>query len=127
MQKSLGAPCVLGALILVCTPAAAHHSLSAFDIVGSVELDGTVQEFKFTNPHSYIVMKAKGPDGRVATWTLEGSAASGLERDGWNNRTLKPGDQIKATVAPLISGGAGGSWNPWNVHFRDGKSVAAGR
>ena len=117
----------MGALLFLCTPATAHHSLSAFDIVGSVELDGTVQEFKFTNLHSYIVMKAKGPDGRVATWTPEGSAASGLQRDGWNIHTLKPGDQIKATVAPLLSGGAGGSWNPWNIHFRDSKSAAAGR
>ncbi len=118
---------MLGALVAASGSTWAHHSLAAFDIVGSIELDGTVQEFKFTNPHSYIVMKAKGPDGRVATWMLEGVAASGLERDGWNNRTLKPGDQIKATVSPLLSGGAGGSWNPQGIRFRDGKTVATGR
>jgi len=126
LQKSVGSWCLvtLGTLLASCAPARAHHSLAAFDIVGSLELSGTVQEFKFTNPHSYIVMKAKGPDGHVTTWTLEGVAASGLERDGWNRATLKPGDQIKATIQPLLSGGAGGSWNPWNIHFQDGRTVA---
>jgi len=129
VQKSLGFTtiCLIGALMAARDAATAHHSLSAFDIVGSIELEGTVQEFRYTNPHSYIVVKAKGPDGRVATWTLEGVAASSLQRDGWTNRTLKPGDQIRATVSPLISGGAGGSWTPQGIRFRDGKTVATGR
>jgi len=129
LQKSLGllGAGLLGALLTAPGSAGAHHSLSAFDGFNPIELDGTVQEFRFSNPHSYIVMKAKGPDGRVATWTLEGSAASTLERQGWSNRTLKPGDQIRAEVSPLASGGAGGSWDTQAIRFRDGKTVTAGR
>jgi hypothetical protein len=47
-----------------------------------------------------------------------------LEREGWNRQTLKPGDQIKATIAPLRSGANGGSWNPQQLRFRNGKAVA---
>src|SRR3984893_5275649 len=90
--------------------ALAHHSFSAFDLGTPTEVEGTVQEFKFINPHSYIVLKAKGADGRATTWTLEGMPPSFLERDGWTAKTLKPGDQIRLTVSPLHSGAGGGMW-----------------
>jgi hypothetical protein len=116
-----------GVLVVTSRPAMAHHSFSMFDFGAPIELDGTVQEFRYTNPHSFIVLKAKGPDGRIATWTLEGMAPGVLERDGWNRSTLKPGDQIRLTVSPLRNGGAGGMWNPQALRFRDGKTVASGR
>jgi hypothetical protein len=128
LQKSLGlVGTVLGALLTAPGSAGAHHSLSAFDGFHPIELEGTVEEFQFTNPHCYVVMKAKGPDGHVATWMLEGSAASNLERHGWNNHTLKPGDEIRVEISPLTNGGAGGSWDTQAIHFRDGEAVAAGR
>jgi hypothetical protein len=98
-----------------------------FEFAAPTELDGTVQEFRYTNPHSFIVLKVKGTDGRVATWTLEGMAPASLERDGWNRNTLKPGDQIRLTVSPRRSGGTGGMWSPQALRFRDGRTVAAGR
>jgi hypothetical protein len=107
--------------------ALAHHSFSMFDFGMPTELEGTVLEFKFINPHSYIVLKAKGQDGKATTWTLEGMPPSFLERDGWGAKTLRPGDQIRLTVSPLRSGAAGGTWSPEWVHFHDGKTVAAGR
>jgi hypothetical protein len=124
---SLLSLCVIGCLITTLGAATAHHSLSEFDIVGPVEIEGTVQEFKYTSPHSYILLKVKGADGRIATWTLEGVAGSTLGREGWTSKNLKPGDQIRATIAPLLNGGAGGSWNPQGIRFRDGNTVTAGR
>jgi hypothetical protein len=50
-----------------------------------------------------------------------------LEREGWTRATLKPGDQLKMTDAPLRSGATGGSWTPQELRFRDGKAVAVGR
>jgi hypothetical protein len=92
-----------------------------------MELEGTVQEFKYVNPHAYIILKVKGKDGRLETWTLEGEPTATLAREGWNSRTLKPGDQIKVTIAPLRSGATGGSWTPQQLHFRNGKTVAVAR
>jgi hypothetical protein len=98
-----------------------------FEYGTSTELEGTVQEFKYVNPHAFITLKVKGKDGRVETWTLEGQPTPMLEREGWTARTLKPGDQIKLTIQPLRSGATGGSWTPQELHFRDGKPVAVSR
>jgi hypothetical protein len=116
-----------GALVMTGDSALAHHSFAVFEFGASIEIEGTVQEFKYINPHAFIILKVKGKDGRVETWTLEGEPTPMLEREGWTNRTLKPGDQIKARISPLRSGGTGGSWTPQELHFRDGKAVAVGR
>jgi hypothetical protein len=119
--------CLTGGAFMTGDSALAHHSFAAFEYGASIELEGTVQEFKYVNPHSSIILKVKGKDGRVETWTLEGQPTPMLERAGWTHKTLKPGDQIKATISPLRSGGTGGSWTPEQLHFRDGKAVAVGR
>ncbi len=120
--------CLVGeTLIMASRPATAHHSYSMFEYGSPIEIEGTVQEFRYVNPHTFIVIKVREKDGRLATWTLEGQPPAMLERDGWSRGTLKPGDQIKLTVAPLRSGAAGGSWTPQLLHFRDGRAVAIGR
>jgi hypothetical protein len=117
--------CMAAACLLMSAEAPlAHHSFSMFDYGLPTELDGTVQEFRYINPHCFIILKAKGADGHVATWTLEGMPPSSLERDGWTRTTLRPGDQIKVTISPLRSGANGGMWTPESVHFRDGRTVA---
>jgi hypothetical protein len=116
-----------GALLMAGDAALAHHSFSMFEYDASTELEGTVQEFRYVNPHTFIILKVNGKDGRGETWTLEGMAPSSLEREGWTRATLKPGDQIRLTISPLRSGAAGGMWSPEGIRFRDGKTVAAGR
>jgi hypothetical protein len=124
--KLLSASLLGGALVMTADSALAHHSYAMFEFGSSTELEGTVQEFKYVNPHAFIILKVKGKDGSVETWTLEGQPTAMLEREGWTNKTLKPGDQIKLTIAPLRSGATGGSWTPQQLPFRNGKAVAAG-
>ena len=116
-----------GALVMALGPAMAHHSFSMFEYGSSIEIEGTVQEFRYVNPHAFIMLKVKEKDGHVATWTLEGQPTAMLERAGWTRGTLKPGDQIRAMIQPLRSGATGGSWTPQELRFRDGKTVAVGR
>src|SRR5258708_21022049 len=118
---------IIGALVMVGDPALAHHAFAMFEFGSSIEIEGTVQELKFVNPHAFIILKVKGKDGRVENWTLEGQPTAMLEREGWTNRTLKPGDQIRLTIAPLRSGANGGAWTPQQLHFPAGKAAAAGR
>jgi hypothetical protein len=118
---------LIGASLITNDSARAHHSFSMFEFGSSIEIEGTVQEFRYINPHAFILVKVKGKDGRVETWTLEGQPTAMLEREGWNRLTLKPGDQIKATISPLRSGATGGSWTPQELHFRNGKAVAVAR
>ena len=82
MRRQLAALLLTGAFVVTGGAATAHHSFAMFDQDNPIELVGTVQEFKYINPHSYIVLKAKGADGRTTTWTLEGMPPSFLERDG---------------------------------------------
>jgi hypothetical protein len=116
-----------GALVMAGRSATAHHSFSMFEYGSSIEIEGTVQEFRYVNPHAFIILKVKEKDGRVATWTLEGQPTAMLEREGWTRGTLKPGDQIRATIQPLRSGATGGSWTPQELRFRDGKTITVGR
>jgi hypothetical protein len=88
-----------------------------------LELEGTVQDFKFTSPHTFIILVVKQQDGSTQTWSLEGGAPSALVRDGWSSKTLKAGDELKMTVEPLRSGAPGGSWNVRKTMFKDGRPI----
>jgi len=103
--------------------AMAHHSFAMFDQDNPIELEGIVQEFKYTNPHSYLLLEVKGEDGSTVVWNLEGSAPSILSRDGWSKQSLRPGDHVVVTIDPLRSGAPGGSWNLRKIRFKDGKPV----
>jgi hypothetical protein len=125
--RRLLAACLLGGGMAMTGGAAlAHHSFSMFDMSLPTAIEGTVEDFKLTNPHSSLLVKAKDKDGRATTWRLEGGSPSVLDRAGWNAKTLKPGDQIKLTIWPVRGGAASGMWDPKWVHFRDGKAIAAG-
>jgi hypothetical protein len=103
-------------------PVAAHHSTAIYDSQNPIELNGTVVEWKFTNPHCIIRLEAPGADGKPVVWSLEGSNTAGLSRQGWTPETLKKGDKLVITVRPLRSGAPGGNYS--NVRWAaDGKPV----
>jgi hypothetical protein len=104
-------------------PSMAHHSFAMFDQEHPMQLVGTVKEFRYTSPHSFIILEVKDSSGGTQLWNLEGGAPSGLARDGWSSKTLKPGDELELTVDPLRSGAPGGSWNVNKVKFKDGRPI----
>src|SRR5438067_1788196 len=113
-------------LCLAATTAAmAHHSAAMFDQDNPVELSGTVREFRYTSPHTFIIIEVKGADGQAKVWTLEGNAPGNLARDGWWADTLKPGDEIKLTIMPLRSGAPAGSWTATKVKYKSGEPIIA--
>jgi len=102
----------------------AHHSFAMFDQEHPIELSGTVKEFKFTSPHTFILLEVKtGNESEV--WNLEGAAPGGLSRDGWSAKTLPPGTQLKMTIDPLRSGAPGGAWSVQKTKLMDGSPVTA--
>jgi len=124
MRRQLAAFVASGGVFIASsgTPMA-HHSFAMFDQENPIELVGTVQEFKYTNPHSYLLLEVKGPDGSTTVWNLEGRAPSLMARDGWTSKTLQPGDEIILTIQPLRSGAPGGSWNTSIPKFKDGRPL----
>jgi hypothetical protein len=127
MRWKLTALSTSGMLLSTSTAAMAHHSFAMFDQENPIELTGTVQEFKYTSPHSYILLAVMGQDGTTVIWNLEGQAPSLLARDGWTSQTLKPGDEIIITIHPLQSGAPGGAWNVIRAKFKDGRPIGGNR
>ena len=123
MSRTLAALLVGGAFIMTGGAVLAHHSFAMFDTDHPMDLAGTVQEFKFTSPHTFIVLEVKADDGSTMIWTLEGASPSFLVRDGWSSQSLKSGDQIKLSIDPLRSGAPGGAWIGQRVTFSDGHPV----
>jgi hypothetical protein len=111
------------AFVAASGAALAHHSFAMFDQENPIELEGVVQEFKFTSPHTFIILQVRQPDGSTQLWSLEGGAPSALARDGWSSKTLKPGDELQMTIEPLRSGAPGGSWNVGRTKFKDGRPI----
>jgi hypothetical protein len=87
---------IISALVLsVTAPLVAHHSISAeFDTSKPITFTGTVKKVEFTNPHIYTHVEAKGPDGKMVVYKVEGGPPNTLYRQGWRKDTLKPGDTV---------------------------------
>jgi Family of unknown function (DUF6152) len=113
------------ALVFTGGAVLAHHSFAMFDQEHPMEADGVVKDFKYTSPHTFIILTIKDKDGTVEDWNLEGGSPSALARDGWNSKSLKPGDELRLTMEPLRSGAPGGSWNANKIKFKDGQPISA--
>jgi len=90
------------------TSASAHHSFAMFDYMKSVTVEGTVKEFQWTNPHSWILMMVKNPKGVDEQWAIELGTPAGLSHQGWVPKTVTPGMKITALIHPLKDGSRGG-------------------
>jgi len=86
----------------------AHHSAAGIDRSKSVTLVGTVREFGWTNPHSWMEIDVPNPSGGTVTWKVEMTSPAYLVRAGWKSTTVKPGDRVSVVVRPLVSGEPGG-------------------
>ncbi len=95
-------------LFAVVVPAQAHHSAAMFDSEHTRSFTGTVREFQWTNPHSYIQLVVKNERGEEEEWSLEMGAPVYLYNQGWRRSTVKAGDVLKVTIAPLRNGDKGG-------------------
>jgi Family of unknown function (DUF6152) len=106
--KSLGLAGI--AFTMSAIPASAHHSFAMFDAEKKVTLEGTVKEFQWTNPHSWILMTVSNAQGQPERWAIEMGGPSGLARQGWVPKTLTPGMKVKTVIHPLRDGTAGGQF-----------------
>jgi uncharacterized protein DUF6152 len=92
-------------------PASAHHSFAMFDAESTVTLQGTVKEFEWTNPHSWLrVMVTDEKTGQLALWALELSSPARLKRMGMSADSVKAGDAVSVTFHPMKDGARGGQF-----------------
>lgn len=81
-------------------PVAAHHSAKIFEPDASLTLAGTVTEFDWANPHTYIHIETRDDAGELVAWEIETDALPILIRSGWTSESLQPGDRILVRARP---------------------------
>jgi len=113
-------PWLPAALFLFPALAFAHHGFEMFESSKTVVLKGTIKDWQWTNPHSWIQLNVER-DGVVTEWSLEGISISQLGRQGWKRDMLKVGDVVSVSIHPLRNGKPGGQWI--QVFDADGKVV----
>jgi hypothetical protein len=85
--------------------ASAHHSRAGYDSDDKqLTLKGIVTEYKWKNPHVFIVWDTKDANGKVVQWVGELSSVSTMISEGMNKQSLKPGDEILVTAVPAKEG-----------------------
>jgi hypothetical protein len=92
------------AALLTPSSVLAHHSNAAFDGDKVIVLKGTVTEWKWTNPHVWILLSADDGKGGKVDWAIEGRTPGQLLRAGWSRSTLKAGDIITVDFSPAKDG-----------------------
>ena len=109
-------------LLIAAGNGLAHHSAAGIDRSQTATIEGTVREFRWQNPHSFMQIDVAGDGAETVTWTLEMTAPSFLIRAGWTRFTVRPGDAVTAVVRPLINGDPGGLFV--SVTATDGKTYS---
>jgi len=119
VKATIRTACAALALAFVASAAVAHHSTAMFDMQHTITIKGTVTQFDWTNPHTFIYMEVPNAAGVAEKWGIEGMSPNYLNLNGWTRHTLKPGDKIDMQVHPLKDGRKGGFCS--SVTLADGK------
>jgi hypothetical protein len=112
-------------LALAPVPAHAHHAFAAeFDANSPVDLEGTVIEMQWINPHAWIHIGVENSAGEVTEWMIEAGAPNGLIRRGFTRDSLLPGTKILVSGYRAKDGAtrANGS----SITFEDGRKLFVG-
>lgn len=121
-QQAAAMIAAAAAALCAVSPAVAHHSFAMFDQAKvSTKVRATVSEFRFTNPHSFVVVNVKEGNG-VTRYALECSSVNMMARAGWKHNTLKAGDTVDITFYPLRNGKPGGMLK--TIKVADGRTLS---
>jgi len=115
-----------GLLVSVATTGvSAHHAFSSeFDAAKPVKLTGVVKRMEWINPHSWLTIDVKRPDGTIETWEIEAGAPNAMFRRGFNRNSLPIGTEVVVNGFQAKDGRRRA--NGRDISFPDGKKLFMG-
>lgn len=125
MRTKLSLAAAISVLLLVPASLLAHHAFAAeFDANKPVKMSGTVAKMEWINPHAWIHIDVKSPEGKVTRWSIEAAAPNAMLRRGFNQDSLKVGTVIMVEGFQAKDGAnrANGS----SITYADGKKLFIG-
>jgi hypothetical protein len=100
---------IIACVALCLAPLAeAHHSNSAFYVTKVITIKGVVKEFKWSNPHVWVILTVDDGKGNKVDWKVEGRPPGILSRAGWSPKILQPGETITIDLSPAKDDSASG-------------------
>ena len=94
-MKRYGIGIAASLILLLSTVSFSHHSFAAeYDQTKTVSVKGTVNKVAWVNPHAYLYIDVKDDKGKVTVWAFELLSPNALARQGWNAKSLMPGDAV---------------------------------
>jgi Family of unknown function (DUF6152) len=114
-----------GLLLLAAAPVWAHHAFAAeFDTKMPITLRGIVKKMEWINPHSWLTLDVKSPDGKSEIWEIEAGAPNAMFRRGFNKDSLPVGTEI--VVKGYLAKDGRHRANGGELTFPDGRRLFLG-
>jgi hypothetical protein len=99
---------VVVAVALLSAIASAHHGSAAYHTDREVTVSGRVAEWRWTQPHTWVILATPRPGGGEDRWELEGPPLSWAQQRNWSATTLRAGEPVQIVVYPARSEPHGG-------------------
>jgi len=125
MRVNVAVLCAGLVIVLAAIPVRAHHAFAAeFDAKKPIKLQGTVTKMEWINPHTWIHIDVKRPNGKVESWMIEGGPPNALYRRGFTRDSLPIGIEIVVEGFRAKDGSMRG--NGRDLTFPNGKKLFLG-
>jgi hypothetical protein len=106
--RSMACCAMVAAACWMAPLAEAHHSNSAFYVTKVITIKGVVKEFKWSNPHVWVILSVDDGKGNKVDWKVEGRPPGILSRAGWSPKSLQPGETVTIDLSPAKDDTASG-------------------
>ena len=112
---------VIAVFISFASVVSAHHSMAGYDDTRKITLIGVVSEYRWRNPHAWVVWDVKDESGKVVQWSGELPAINTDQALGMSKNSLKIGDEISVIINPSKLGTPDG--RVWKIVKKDGTLI----